>query len=130
MREFGRDRQQILQAMVELNREPAPGLVLLPSPEDLHQDHAVIGTEGLRAFKRTCVLAYEIAWNNLAFRTSSFVAVAERHLQAKVDALACYRSQAGRPYAAEDFLRAQLRFHGVQAGHAYAETFDVLRWQL
>ena len=80
VREFGRDRQQILQTMVDLNRELAPGLVLLPSPDDLHQDHSVIGIEGLRAFKRTSVLAYEIAWNNLSFRTSSFVAVEERHL--------------------------------------------------
>ncbi len=130
VREFGRDRQQILQAMVDLNRAVAPGLVLLPSPDDLHQDHSVIGNEGLRAFKRTSVLAYEIAWNNVAFRTSSFVAVQERHLQAKIAALGCYRSQAGRPYADPDFLRSQLRFHGVQAGVTYAETFDVLRWML
>jgi LmbE family N-acetylglucosaminyl deacetylase len=130
VREFGRDRQRILQAMVDLNRALSPALVLLPSPDDLHQDHSVIGVEGLRAFKRTSVLAYEIAWNNVSFRTSSFVAVGERHVAAKINALKCYRSQAGRPYADPDFLRAQLRFHGVQAGLTHAETFEVLRWML
>ena len=130
VREFSRDRQQILQTMVDLNRSLEPGLVLLPSPNDLHQDHQVLGNEGLRAFKRRSVLAYEIAWNNVSFRTSSFVAVEERHVQAKISALECYRSQTDRPYLAPDFLRSQVRFHGVQAGVSYAETFEVLRWML
>ena len=130
VRHFGRDRQEILQTLVDLNRAVEPGLVLLPSPDDLHQDHQVVGLEGLRAFKRRSVLAYEIAWNNLAFRTTAFVPVQERHVEAKLGALECYRSQGARPYAAPDFLRSQVRFHGVQAGVTFAETFDVLRWML
>ncbi|WP_214365434.1 PIG-L deacetylase family protein [Pseudonocardia sp. H11422] len=130
VRRFGRDRQEILQAMVDLNRDLEPGLVLLPGPEDLHQDHQVVATEGLRAFKRTSVLAYEIAWNNISFRTTSFVTLEERHVDAKIAALDCYKSQEHRPYADPDFLRSQVRYHGVQAGVSYAETFDVLRWIL
>lgn len=128
VRRFARDRQEILQAMVELSRELQPGLVLLPCPDDLHQDHQVVADEGLRAFKRTSLLAYEIAWNNISFRTTCFVTLEQRHLDAKVGALACYASQADRPYASPEFLRSQVRYHGVQAGVEYAETFDVLRW--
>ena len=84
----------------------------------------------LRAFKRTSLLAYEIAWNTIAFRTTSFVTLDENHVESKIAALGCYRSQAGRPYTDADFLRSQLRVHGVQAGVTYAETFDVLRWML
>ena len=76
------------------------------------------------------VLAYEIAWNNVSFRTAAFVGVEQRHVDAKLNALECYRSQAARSYADPDFLRSQLRFHGVQAGVTFAETFDVLRWML
>lgn len=130
VRHFEDARQEILQTMVELQRELTPGLVLVPSPDDLHQDHHVVAREGLRAFKRTSLLAYEIAWNNLSFRTTSFVELEERHVQAKIDALRCYRSQAGRPYSDPDFLRSQVRYHGVQAGCTHAETFDVLRWIL
>lgn len=130
VRLFARDRQEILQAMVDLNKELAPDLVLLPSPEDLHQDHSVVATEGLRAFKRTSIMAYEIAWNNIAFRTTSFVTLQEEHVAAKLRALECYRSQADRPYADPEFLRSQMRYHGVQAGVRFAETFDVLRWIL
>jgi LmbE family N-acetylglucosaminyl deacetylase len=130
VRRFAHDRQDILQTMVDLNRELEPGLVLLPSPDDLHQDHQVVANEGLRAFKRTSILTYEIAWNNISFRTTSFVALEERHVEAKINALECYKSQASRPYANPEFLRSQVRYHGVQAGVTYAETFDVLRWIL
>jgi LmbE family N-acetylglucosaminyl deacetylase len=102
----------------------------MPSPRDLHQDHSVVALEGLRAFKRTSILAYEIAWNNVSFETSCFVGLEEEHVQAKVEALECYQSQAERPYADPDFLRSQMRYHGVQAGVRYAETFEVLRWIL
>lgn len=128
VRRFAGARQEILQAMVDLNQEKVPDLVLLPSPEDLHQDHEVVAREGLRAFKRTSILAYEISWNNISFRTSSFVVLEEQHVQTKLDAIECYKSQADRPYSDPEFLRSQLRYHGVQAGVRYAETFEVLRW--
>jgi LmbE family N-acetylglucosaminyl deacetylase len=130
VRLFAHDRHKILQAMVDLNRELSPDLVLMPSVDDLHQDHGVVAQEGLRAFKRTSILAYEIAWNNISFETSCFVRLDEAHVQAKLDALQCYQSQSERPYADPDFLRSQVRYHGVQAGVRYAETFDVLRWIL
>lgn len=130
VRLFARDRQDILQAMVELNRDLAPDLVLMPAVDDLHQDHSVVAHEGLRAFKRTSILSYEIAWNNISFRTSCFVALTEEHVAAKLRALDAYKSQADRPYANPEFLVSQMRYHGVQAGVTYAETFDVLRWIL
>lgn len=130
VREFPRDRQGVLQVMVDLDRDLRPDLVLLPGADDLHQDHQVVATEGLRAFKRTSVLGYEIAWNNVAFRTTSFVAIEERHVEAKISAIGRYASQAHRPYAGADFLRSQVRFHGVQAGTTYAEAFEVHRWIL
>lgn len=130
VRRFARDRQEIMQSMVDLNRDLAPRLVLMPSPDDLHQDHQVVANEGLRAFKRTSIMTYEIAWNNIAFRTTSFVELEERHVETKIRALECYKSQAHRPYANPDFLRSQVRYHGVQAGVTYAETFDILRWIL
>ena len=130
VRRFAHHRQEILQAMVDLNVELQPDLVLLPSRDDLHQDHQVVANEGMRAFKRTSSLAYEIAWNNISFQSTSFVVVQEEHVETKVAALKCYRSQADRPYANADFLRSQLRYRGVQAGVTYAETFEVLRWIL
>jgi LmbE family N-acetylglucosaminyl deacetylase len=59
VRRFYEHRQDILENMVDLNKRLLPSNVMMPSPHDTHQDHIVIATEGMRAFKHTCLLAYE-----------------------------------------------------------------------
>jgi hypothetical protein len=100
----------------------------MPSLDDIHQDHFTIAQDGLRAFKFSTILTYEMPWNNLTFETSSFVILEDRHLQKKVDALKEYESQSHRPYSNEEFIRALARTRGVQINANYAETFKVLRW--
>ena len=100
----------------------------MPSLNDIHQDHNVIANEGLRAFKFTSILAYEMPWNNLTFNTSSFVILDEKDITKKVEALKEYKSQAHRPYCNEEFIRSLARTRGVQINAQYAETFDVVRW--
>ena len=74
------------------------------------------------------VLGYELPWNNMAFDYRHFVVLDERHVQAKIDALACYESQQHRPYVQPEFLRSWARSRGGQIFVDYAEAFDVLRW--
>jgi N-acetylglucosamine malate deacetylase 1 len=128
VRHFARDRQDVLQAMVDLDRELQPDLVLMPTVGDLHQDHHTVATEGIRAFKQRSILAYEVPWNNLQFRTEAFVELTEVQVDIKVRAVGCYESQAHRVYSDPDYLRAQMRFRGTQIGVRYAEAFDVVRW--
>lgn len=130
VRRFATERQEILQAMVDLNKTVAPDLVLMPSLDDLHQDHHTVAAEGMRAFKYCSILAYEVPWNNIQFRTECFVSLEQEHVDRKLEAISCYRSQAHRPYSNEEFLRSQLRFRGTQIGVHYAEAFDVVRWIL
>jgi len=128
VRDFPAVRQEILDTMIRLRAEIEPDLVCLPSAHDIHQDHFTVHREGLRAFKHTTMLGYEVPWNNLVFETTAFVRLEERHVEKKIEALACYASQRGRPYAQEESLRAQLVLRGTQAGCRYAETFQVIRW--
>ena len=100
----------------------------MPSSHDLHQDHYTIAMEGLRAFKFTSILGYEVPWNNITFETSSFVYLEERHIEKKLASLQCYRSQIGRKYANSEYIKGLARTRGVQIGVDYAETFDVKRW--
>ncbi len=130
VRDFPRDRQRVLDAMIRLRDELAPDLVLLPSSFDTHQDHATVYAEGVRAFKSVSMLGYEVPWNNLSFETTSFVFLEEEDVAHKVEALRCYRSQASRPYANEEFVRALARTRGTQIGARYAEAFQVIRWVL
>ena len=127
VREFPRDRQAILERLVEIRREFAPDLVLLPSSTDWHQDHATAHREGVRAFKHATLLGYELPQNEAAFRAAAFVALEEAHLEAKVHAMSAYESQGFRPYASAEFVRSLARVRGVQAGSTYAEAFEPVR---
>lgn len=128
VRDFPAARQAILDHLIALRAEIRPDLVLLPSAHDIHQDHATVHQEGLRAFKHTTMLGYEVPWNNLVFETTAFVRLTESHVERKVEAIGRYASQHGRPYAQPESLRAQMRLRGTQAGCTWAETFEVIRW--
>lgn len=128
VRIFQEKRQEILQDIIDIGKKINPDIVLMPSLDDIHQDHLTIAQEGLRAFKFCTLLTYEMPWNNLSFLTSSFVKLEERHIQKKVDALKEYHSQSHRPYSNEEFIRSLARTRGVQINAKYAETFNVLRW--
>ncbi|MDP9881373.1 LmbE family N-acetylglucosaminyl deacetylase [Variovorax boronicumulans] len=128
VRRFPELRQQILDKMIELNREFNPDMVFLPSANDTHQDHQTIAQEGFRAFKRTTMLGYEVPWNNLDFRTSCFVDIGGEHLERKIQAIGMYESQKHRSYANSEFIRSLAITRGVQIGKQYAEAFEVVRW--
>lgn len=128
VRRFPELRQKILDKMLDLNREYQPNMVFLPSSSDTHQDHQTIAEEGFRAFKRTTLLGYEVPWNNLDFRTSCFINISEKNLEAKIQALDMYRSQKHRAYANANFIKSLASVRGVQIGKSYAETFEVVRW--
>ena len=130
VRTFPTMRQDILEEMIVLQRELDPDCVLLPALIDLHQDHKTIAEEGLRAFKRTTVMAYEIPWNNLNFSQQAYVRLEERHIEKKVQALACYASQGHRNYLNEDYIRNVALTRGINIGCEYAEVFEVYRWIL
>jgi N-acetylglucosamine malate deacetylase 1 len=128
VRTFNYNRQAILDDIIVLKNELQPDLVFVPSINDIHQDHATIANEAIRAFKFTTILCYELPWNNFNFSTTCFVHLEERHLQKKLDALKEYQSQAHRSYANEEFIRGLARTRGVQMGGSYAEVFEVVRW--
>lgn len=130
VRNFASERQAILDDLVQLNRDLRPDLVLMPSLNDLHQDHTTIAKEGLRAFKKTTILCYELPWNNIVFANNCFITFGESELQTKIDALRCYQSQQNRDYASPDFIRGLAITRGTQIGAKYAEVFEVIRMVL
>jgi LmbE family N-acetylglucosaminyl deacetylase len=130
VRDFPKERQRLLDTMIEIREEVAPDLVFMPSSFDLHQDHQCVHQEGLRAFKNTSILGYEVPWNNMSFSTTAFIILQESDVVRKVAALACYHSQAGRHYANESFIRSLAVTRGTQIASRLAESFEVIRWVL
>lgn len=120
-------RQIILERFIQIRDNALPDLVLVPRPTDIHQDHQVTAQEALRAFKHTCILGYNMVWNQLAgVPPAYFVTLGGDQLVRKIRALRCYSRNA--PYMYNVFTTARAVVCGLQAGVAYAEAFEVLRW--
>lgn len=130
VRVFPQYRQEILEEMVKLNRDIKPDIVFLPSSSDIHQDHKTIYDEGVRAFKQSRLLSYEMPWNNFSFLSNMYVALEERHLQKKIDTLKLYKTQDFRLYSNEEYLKSLMKIKGLQINEKYAESFQILRWKI
>ena len=65
VRRFNSYRQEILEILIGFKRQNNVELVFTPSCSDIHQDHAVVCMESIRAFKNCSLLGYELPWNNL-----------------------------------------------------------------
>lgn len=120
-------RQEILEELVRIKKNNHFDLVFMPSLHDIHQDHTTVAQEGLRAFKNTTVLGYELIWNNLTFNTDCFIKLDMAHIQKKFEALQEYKSQGFRDYLSKDFVFSLAKARGVQVGCEYAEAFEVVR---
>jgi len=127
VRTFPEHRQDILELLVALWEDWRPDAVFQPSLHDIHQDHQVIAAEGLRAFKRTTILGYEIPWNNFDFSYGAYISLEERHLARKIAAVEKYASQHHRRYANAEYIRNLARVHGTNVNKELAEVFQVYR---
>ncbi|HLG35486.1 MAG TPA: PIG-L deacetylase family protein [Bacteroidia bacterium] len=127
VRTFNYRRQEILEDIIKLKNSIKPDLVIIPSINDIHQDHYTVSNEGIRAFKFSTILCYEMPWNNLSFSTTCFVKINSEQIDKKIKALAQYKSQKHKLYANANFIRSLASVRGVQIGTEYAEAFEVVR---
>ena len=122
-------RQDILEELVKLRKEIKPHLVLIPSINDLHQDHQTVCMEALRAFKNSAsIIGYELPWNHINFSSVMFIPLEERHIEKKIEALKAYTSQFHREYMNPEFIRGLAKVRGLQINRKYAEAMEVYRW--
>lgn len=127
-REFFKDRQEILDLLVQYRMERKPDIVFVPCSYDYHQDHLVIYTEAFRAFKNTTMLGYEIPGNTRDFTASCFVKLQPIRVAKKLEAIKCYKSQLVK--CPEYFLTSitgQMTLRGQYVKTEYAEAFELVR---
>ena len=132
VREFGYQRQEVLEEMIKLGKLVSPDCVLVPSGADLHQDHAVVHQESLRAFRTLTMMGYELPWNHITFSAQAFVVLDETHLRRKWAALTKYESQfeIARPYFRYEAMESIARVRGLQIKTEFAEAFELIRIRL
>lgn len=126
VRVFETNRQSILQTLCDIKKEINPDFVFTHSPNCFHQDHSTVGKESIRAFKHSNLLTFQGDWNERKFIKNYFVKLKDRHVQKKLDALKCYKSQQDRPYFKEEYLLGSLHVNGLMANCKYAEAFQVV----
>ena len=120
-------RQDVLDDLIKIRQSRKYDLVLTPNTTDIHQDHATVTNEAIRAFKNTNIWGYELIWNNLSFDSNCFVELSESDVQAKCAAMSEYKSQQGRNYTSTEFILALAKTRGVQGSLDYSECFQVIR---
>lgn len=128
VRYFHSERQRILEDMVRIKKEFTPDAVFTPCTQDIHQDHSTITTEAIRAYKDCTIVGYELPWNNLTLPSSAIVKLTEEDIEAKLAAIAEYKSQQGRPYSDPAYLRAQALTRGTRIKTPFAEAFEMIRF--
>lgn len=126
-RRFPHARQEILEYLFQLNRNFHPEIVFVHTKADIHQDHGTVTEEGLRAFRGTTVLGFDVIRSSYGFFPSFLVEVSQADVDRKVAALRQYKTYADRYYFNEAVTRATLVRNGALAERPYAEGFDILR---
>lgn len=129
VRRFNEHRQDILEIMIEIRNLLNPSLVLLPSTTDFHQDHQVISNEGIRAFKSSSILGYELPWNHNSFHCDVFIHLNDNDVRNKWDYMSSYKSQIelSRGYFDKAKVMSWLKMRGMQCNTEYAECFEHIR---
>ncbi len=130
VRRFSSFRQEVLEELIRFSRNINLDVVFCPSIHDTHQDHNVVASEAVRAFRKTTVLGYELPWNTKQFDSSLNISLESHHLMAKEESLRFYKSQANRPYFEPGLLRNHARMRATVAGVEYVEAFELIRMLL
>jgi LmbE family N-acetylglucosaminyl deacetylase len=129
VRELHVHRQPILDELIKIRDMFKPDLVICPSLNDFHQDHQVIASETVRAFKTSSsIISYELPWNYITFNTQLFSKLTKSHMDRKWDILQKYKSQSNKRYFDKDAIYGLAKARGVQCDSDYAEAFEVIRW--
>jgi LmbE family N-acetylglucosaminyl deacetylase len=126
-RRFPHLRQEILEHLIELNNQHHPEIVFVHTRSDIHQDHATVTDEVLRAFRGRTVLGYDVLRSSYGFFPTFLVEVNENDVNNKIEALSQYKTYQDKYYFKPEVTRSTLIRYGALAERSFAEGFDILR---
>lgn len=126
-RKLPQQRQEVLEYLFQQGLDFKPDMVFVHTKSDIHQDHNIVTEEALRAYRGITVLGFDVVRSSYGFFPHFLVEVSEDDVQAKLEALASYKTYSDKYYFDPDLLRATMIRHGALAERPYAEGFDILR---
>ena len=126
-RRFPEQRQEVLEYLIKFNQDQKPDIVFTHTRADIHQDHAAVTEEVLRAFRGTSVFGFDVIRSSYGFFPNFLVEVQKKDVELKIKALAEYETYKSKYYFDPEATRAILVRNGVIAQRPYAEGFETLR---
>lgn len=104
-----------------------PDIIFTHNAHDVHTDHRTVFDATREAARGAfSILCYENPNTPPAFHPGYFFDVGN-HIEDKIAALACHKTQMGKSYATPGVVRAMAGFRGTQARVPLAEGFEVMR---
>lgn len=104
-----------------------PDIIFTHNAHDVHTDHRTVFDATREAARGAfSILCYENPNTPPAFHPGYFFDVGN-HIEGKVAALACHKTQMNKSYATSGVVRAMAGFRGTQARVPFAEGFEVMR---
>jgi LmbE family N-acetylglucosaminyl deacetylase len=120
---------ELVRRMDQIVGDVRPDLVITHSANDLHWDHSLVNRATVSALRRTpCDLFAFLSSPEMNAQSRSFgncFADISHHIDTKVKAIACHKSQLAKLdlESSRDLARAMGRISGYQ----FAEVYEVLR---
>ena len=84
--------------MIEFNQTLKPDIVFIHTRADIHQDHATVTEEALRAFRGTTVFGFDVIRSSYGFFPNFLVEVCQEDVDLKIKALAEYETYQNKYY--------------------------------
>lgn len=125
-RRFQSSRQDILDILYQKSQSFEPDIVLAPSLNDVHQDHATVGHEVLRAFSDSTILQYTGARSIIQNNYNYLCVITKRIMGKKAGLMKIFKSQLKiKPY--HKYVIKTMRYFGSMFGKDYIEPYVCYR---
>jgi LmbE family N-acetylglucosaminyl deacetylase len=118
---------EIRELLESVKENMKPDLVITHWVKDIHQDHRLVAEESFRVFRNTSVISYECTRSCPEFAANYFVDLTRDEVEAKIELLALYKTQANLYYNKPDVVRALAIMRGVEVGQSFAEGYSIIR---
>ena len=131
VRHLHESRQEILETLVKFRNDINPDIVFTPSTQDIHQDHAIVCNETIRAFMKSCsIFGYDFPWNILyEGKVNLFFELNDYYLEQKINGCCFFESQMCKTNncLTPEYIKSLAIERGNRINKKYAESFEVIR---
>ena len=130
VRRFPTHRQDILETLVKEKKKYKPNIIISTSDSDLHQDHAQLGSETLRAFYELTVIQYICRKSINDISPNFFLELTDEEVELKHKLISAYESQLSKHDYIEMAFNIMNSRKDIQGTRNPLEAFNIWRYMI